>query len=94
MVRYEDCVTRPDDVLADIGRVIDLDMEPVAEKISAGEPLSLRHTIAGNGMRMRGPARLHADAEWVEKMSAGQRRVCWAVSGWLMKQYGYGKEPA
>jgi len=53
----------------------------------------VRHTIAGNRMRMAGRVRLRADVEWQEKMSPWDRWLCWTLAGWKLRQYGYEKDP-
>lgn len=92
-IRYEDCVMQPERSLAEIGGLMDLDLSGLAADLLAGQPMSVGHTIAGNGMRMGGSIRLRPDTEWIEKMSRRDRWACWSVSGWLMKQYGYSRQP-
>lgn len=88
-VRYEDYVTRPLDVLDRIGNVADLDFSAVGAKLTAGAPLEIGHTIAGNRMRMATEIRLRADTEWMARLSPWERRMCWALAGRQLKRYGY-----
>ena len=93
-IRYEDCVTQPGKVLTDIGRLLDIDFEEVARSIAAGKPLGVGHMITGNRLRMAGQVRVKPDIEWITGMSRFDRWVCWALSGWLLRRYGYQKRPA
>ena len=92
-VRYEDYVTNPEDALTRIGRLIDLDMSPVVQAVAAQQPMQIGHTIAGNRLRMSQGIHLRPDTEWISKLSNQDRRRCWILAGWLMKQYGYTKHP-
>ena len=92
-VRYEDYVTNPEEALGRIGRLVDLDMSPVVQAVAAGQPMRIGHTIAGNRLRMSGSVRLRPDTQWMSKLSGWDRRECWALTGWLMRLYGYTKHP-
>ena len=93
-VRYEDFVADPSATLAQIGRAIDLDLTALAESVRSGLPLHIGHTIAGNRLRMAGRVQLRADAEWLHKLSPWNRRICWLLAGWKMRQYGYPRDAA
>lgn len=93
-VRYEDYVAQPRKVLARIGRLIDLDLSELGDAVSAGQPMNMGHTIAGNRLRRSGGVRLRADMEWIEKLPRRDRRMCWTLAGWLLKHYGYTKYPS
>ena len=88
-VRYEDYVARPLDVLDRIGGVADLDFSAVGAKLTAAAPLEIGHAIAGNRMRMATEIRLRADTEWMTRLSPWERRMCWALAGRQLRQYGY-----
>jgi hypothetical protein len=93
-VRYEDCVSDPGGVLEQIGRLAEVDLAGLARAVHAGQPLDMGHMIAGNRLRMAGQVRLRLDGEWVQKMSRLDRWVCWVMSGWLLKRYGYQRRAA
>jgi len=93
-VRYEDFVARPQETLEDIGKICGLDLRPVGKAFAAGEPMGVGHAIAGNRLRMAGSVRLKPDTEWLARMSPADRWICWSLSGWRMRQYGYSKSPA
>ncbi len=93
-VRYEDFVSDPVAEMARIGALIDVDFRELAELVAAEGELSIGHTIAGNRMRMSGRVRLRPDTEWMGKLSAWDRCTCWAISGWLLRSYGYRLVPA
>ena len=90
-VRYEDYVTKPEEELKRIGQLIDLDMSPIVRAVAAQRPMQIGHTIAGNRLRMSKNVRLRPDTEWISKLSISDRRKCWALTGWLMRLYGYTK---
>jgi hypothetical protein len=89
-VRYEDLVRDPGGVLGEIGRLIDADLTGLADAVSAGEVVRVEHNIAGNHLRMSENIRLRPDAgRWRDKLSSGERRLSWALMGWLLRRYGY-----
>lgn len=88
-VRYEDLVSHPEGEIRRIGQLTGLNLGEVARKVACGAPLSLGHTVAGNRLRMSRSVRLRPDVEWVDKLSVRDRFTCWAVSGWLLRMYGY-----
>ncbi len=92
LVRYEDFVSDPVSELARIGAACDLDCNDLAVALAEGEPFAVGHTVAGNRLRMAGQIRLRADWEWVEQLPAADRRTCWNLSGWLLRQYGYPRQ--
>jgi len=92
-IRYEDYVTKPEDALRQIGQLIEMDMSVVIRAVAAQRPMQIGHTIAGNRLRMSGEVRLRPDTEWISKLSDWDRRQCWALTGWLMRLYGYRKHP-
>jgi len=92
LVRYEDFVTEPGRQLLRIGEACGLDCGSLAEALEAGESFSVGHTVAGNRLRMAGAVRLKADWDWIERLDESDRRTCWRLSGWLMKQYDYKRE--
>ena len=89
LVRYEDFVREPARQLLRIGDACGLDCHGLAGALEAGESFSVGHTVAGNRLRMAGAMRLKPDWDWVERLSEADRRTCWRLSGWLMKQYDY-----
>ena len=89
LVRYEDFVSEPSRELLRIGEACGLDCGPLAEALEAGDSFSVGHTVAGNRLRMGGAVRLKADWDWIERLDESDRRTCWRLSGWLMKQYDY-----
>jgi hypothetical protein len=89
LVRYEDFVTDPESVLARIGRLAGVDLAGVAEAARASREMAVGHTIAGNRLRMNGSLKLKPDLVWQQRLPRADRRVCWTVAGWLLRQYGY-----
>jgi hypothetical protein len=90
-LRYEDLVADPGPELQRIGRLLNLDLGPLAERLIGGNPLESGHTIAGNRVRHQGAVRLKPDFEWRDKLPASDRRQFWRRAGWLARRYGYVK---
>jgi len=90
-VRYEDYVADPESALAGIGRLVALDLGGLGRALARGEPMQVGHAIAGNRLRMAGTVRLRPDTQWTTSMSAADRWICWALSGWLLRLYGYAR---
>jgi len=88
-IRYEDLVSDPAATLAKVGRLIDVDLTALADRLVAGGAIRIEHALAGNRLRMAGNLRLRPDLEWTTKMSAREQRVCWRLAGWLLRRYGY-----
>ena len=93
LIRYEDLIGDPRGTLTEIGALIGADLSGVAAAVEAGRAIDVRHTIAGNRLRMSQSVRLKPDVEWHEKLPDSDRRTCWALAGWLMRKYGYEKHP-
>lgn len=78
VVRYEDLVSRPDEVLAEVATFVGLDPAATSAPLSGDGTLHLResHAVAGNPNRVRsGPVALKRDDEWATRMPAGRRRL-------------------
>ncbi len=88
-IRYEDFVSDPKEALGRIAQVIDVDLTDVARAAASGESMQVGHTIAGNRLRMAGSVRLQPDWQWMRKLPPRDRRICWAIAGWLLRRYGY-----
>jgi hypothetical protein len=91
-IRYEDFVSEPRLALGRIGACCGLEFGPVADDVLAGRPIPVGHTIAGNRLRMAGSVRLRPDWEWLEKLPAADRSLCWRLAGPLLKHYGYERD--
>jgi hypothetical protein len=91
-LRYEDFVADPEAALGRIGSLIGLDLAGVAEAASSGEPMRAGHNIGGNRTKKSGYVTLRPDArEWRKALSPAEQRLAWALMGWLMRRYGYGR---
>jgi hypothetical protein len=93
-VRYEDMMARPEETVERIGPIVGLDMGELAAALTAGQPMAVNHTIAGNRLRLAGSIKLRADDEWVAKLPGRDRRAVEILIGWHMRRYGYGRSPA
>lgn len=94
LVRYEDLIADPPHTLNRLGQFIGCNMQPVIAAIEEQKPLEAGHAFAGNRMRGSGHIQLRPDNEWMVRLSPRDRLICFVLAGWLMKQYGYGKEYA
>ena len=92
-IRYEDLVADPAAALAKIGRLIDVDLSSPADALVAGQAIGVEHALTGNRLRMARSVQLRPDLEWTTKMPSRDRSVCWLLSGWLLRRYGYARSP-
>jgi len=87
-LRYEDIFSRPLQGLRLLGAFVDLDMQPLIDRVVSGEELDPGHGVGGNRTRRQGPLRLSYDEEWKERLPAYTRRLAW-LSWPLAHRYGY-----
>lgn len=93
LIRYEDFVSEPERALDRISQATEVDFGDVARSVAAGQSLPIEHTIGGNRLRMSGRVQLRADWEWMQKLPARDRRICWTIAGRLLRRYGYTRDP-
>jgi UDP-N-acetylglucosamine transferase subunit ALG13 len=87
--RYEDLVADPE---AELRRVLRFAELPEALDFLHGETASLQpnHTVDGNPMRFAsGPLVIKGDEAWRTQMDARDRRLVTAITGPLLRRYGY-----
>jgi hypothetical protein len=92
LVKYEDLVERPRDVVAAVirhgGEAVDPSL--IDDVLAARIPAAENHSIAGNPIRFeRGPVRLHLDDEWRSRMSQRDRILVSALTAPMLWRYGY-----
>ncbi len=91
-VRYESLAMDPKDVLNKVGRLLDLDLTEVTDRVASGDAIEVGHVIAGNRLRMSKSVQLRPDAgRWKDKLSPREQQLAWALMGWLLRRYGYKK---
>lgn len=89
-IRYEDLVASPNETLAKVGAVADVDYSRLAEHLAGGGTVGAEHNIAGNRLRMSKAVHLRPDVgSWKDTLSESQQRLCWTLMGWLLRRYGY-----
>jgi hypothetical protein len=88
-VRYEDLTARPDEVLTEIGRFLDLDMTGVIAKVRAQERFPIVHVLGGSRFRLQGSAALRPDPTAPNRLTVGARTTFWVVAGWLAGFFAY-----
>jgi hypothetical protein len=92
MVRYEDLMRTPHDVIGRALRHAGLtgpDAEPDYIE-GARARLAANHTVEGNPMRfVTGELNIRADEQWRREMASGQRRLVTALTLPMLAAYGY-----
>ncbi len=89
LVRYEDFVADPRTSLDQIGDLVGVDLGSVTQGLLDGDAMQVSHAIAGNRVRMTGSVKLKADLEWQRMLPTRERRICWAIAGWMLYSYQY-----
>ena len=92
LVRYEDFVQKPREILLRIGVLARVNLSSLADTLDAGEAMVVRHTIAGNRVRMKSKIRIRLDETWKTKFTLKQSKLFWNIAGWLMQRYSYDKD--
>jgi len=87
-LRYEDLAGNPAHTLRGLGAFLDVDFEPVVERIAKQLPFDPGHGVGGNRMRRQGPIRIAVDEEWKQALPR-YARVLASLSWPLASQYGY-----
>ncbi|HLQ44663.1 MAG TPA: sulfotransferase, partial [Planctomycetaceae bacterium] len=90
-LRYEDFVSQPAAAMNRIGAWSGFEVAATTRALLDGQPLHPEHTIAGNRLRMSGSVTLKPDWEWTDKLPRWDRAVCWLMTGWLLKRFGYSR---
>ncbi len=88
--RYEDFVSQPQPQMERISHIVGLDYSAAVKALLSGDPIRVEHPIAGNRMRMNGSVILKPDWEWMNRLPAHDRTICWLTGGWLLLAYRYG----
>jgi hypothetical protein len=76
-VRYEDLVANPEMELTRISIFTGLDLRPVIERITHGEPIPPGLQFAGNRMRLSGISQIRDDTEWQSRLPWLPRLAYW-----------------
>ena len=89
LLRYDDLVTRPDEVLH--AALDGLGLPSDASFLRAGRlSLGPNHMVAGNPLRFhRGELRIEGDVEWRRELSRGSRWLVTALTWPLLARYGF-----
>ena len=97
LLRYEDFVSEPGAWVRRIGEWLDLDMEPLANRIERGDAFEVGHMVGGNRVRFEKAITLRrvtagqpATAQRAGGTLTRRQRLLFAVlGGWLNRRYGY-----
>ena len=88
-IKYEDFVEQPEEVLKQIGQMLEIKFDAVAKLLSSGKEVVIGHPIAGNRIRMAGSIRFRPDYEWKKLLPKNVQRIFWLLAGSLARKYGY-----
>lgn len=94
LVKYEDLVEKPAQVLSHISTIWDIDLQEskrVAEEVMNGSEVQLptMHQLAGNRMRFNTTFSIHPDYTWKEKLNPRTNAVVKTITMPFLKKYGY-----
>ena len=88
-IKYEDFVNNPYDSLNAIGKMMNIDMKPIAEKIKENRISMPNHMIGGNRVRFKKTIQLKIDNRWVNKLRF-MDKIVFTLFAWpLAKKYKY-----
>lgn len=87
-IRYEDLTGTPALTLQQIGGFLNIDMQPVINRLHTGAPFEGGHGIGGNRMRRAGAVHIRADRAWEQALPRYAHLLAWAT--WpLAHRYAY-----
>ena len=91
VVRYEDLVERPAELLHQIGSMADIDFSEIIEKIEAQDDFHINHVMAGNGIRKGNTIKFQAtnSKSWMEKLTPGNKRLFKFLSYSSLRKFNY-----
>lgn len=89
LVRYEDFVTRPAQILRRLSEFSGVDFAATAEKLERGRGFKAGHTIEGNRLRMHDRIELRPDIRWREHMSKTKQSLLPLLTAPVAWGYGY-----
>lgn len=86
---YEEFARDPAAALRQVAQWVGLSIESAL--LDGGRiDLATAHTVAGNPARLsHGPTPIRVDDAWVNRLSAGQRRLVWSLTAPLARRFGY-----
>lgn len=86
LLRYEDLVAEPREVLRKLQPVVGEDLGPVIDHLDA--PVDPGHGIGGSRWRSSGPVHISPDLAWKTELPSWARSVA-ALAASLARRYGY-----
>jgi hypothetical protein len=91
LVKYEDMVKEPTQVLQRIGEFAGFDAEVVCEQISRKSAFVVGHTVGGNRLRQKGQVTLRREVKenHGNRLKIHQLLLFKVVGGWLQRHHGY-----
>lgn len=85
-VRYEDLVTSPEEVVAQICSFAGMEFEPAMLDTGSKQ----HHITSGNNMRFTLGTGIRLDRKWQSELKEPDRRFFEERAGWLNRELGYG----
>ena len=92
-VRYEDLLERPEETLTRLERFLSCDLSEARQRVARGDPIPMRHIVAGNRLRLQGEFRLRKELAVPAPLPASVRAVFWTLAGPLARGLGYRLSP-
>lgn len=92
LVKYEDLLSNPLDIISSIGKFVDIDLNSIAQKVSNKELLRIRHLAVGNiFLEKTNQIRINTQENWRDKMPVSQQRKVWFLTKPIMLMLNYKK---
>jgi len=90
LIRYEAWIKDPLPIFEQLGQQMGLDLAtPLAESLRARVITNRSHIFNGNHIRLNETLTLRLDTDWQTALSANQQRLAMAISGGMMRSFGY-----
>jgi hypothetical protein len=87
---YEQLISKPQETLIRLSKVIDVDMQGLAMSIVNNEGLVANHIAGGNRfLQSQTPFMLKSDIHWPEDLPSRIQRGVWMMTRYGMLRYGY-----
>lgn len=79
-IRYEDFMEKPEKSLIKIGHFLELNMNPVIEKIKNEANFEIGHIIGGNRLKINKSIKFRSDEKWKQKISRPKQIIYYLLA--------------